>query len=163
MFSGESGRFKERHPVGRAWGGDRGKSQPYLVGSRSSWASQKRNEVEKYGAAVAQYIRSRKLTAIIDLSGFNMSESSGFARVNKNGSRSVGNKPGTGAGVSDVVIHPRHATVCGRRRNTSHFTSFETAHSEHVRAQCKARGVSPRSARIKINFDRIRASPGERK
>ena len=49
---------------------------------------------------------SRKLTAIIGLSGFNMSESSGFARVSKNGSRSVGNKPGTGAGVSDVVIHP---------------------------------------------------------
>ena len=160
MFSGESGRFKERHPVGRAWGGDRDKSQPYLVGSRSSWASQKRNEVEKYGAAVAQYIRSRKLTAIIGLSGFNMSESSGFARVNKNGSRSVGNKPGTGAGVSDVVLHPRHATVCGRRRNTSHFTSFETAHSEHVRAQCKARGVRHARDRFSAVSGRLAAISG---
>ena len=88
--------------LGVRGGGIGTKSQPYLVGSRSSWASQKRNEVEEYGAAVAQYmyIRSRKLTAIIGLSGFNMSESSGFARVSKNGNRSVGNKPGIGAGVS---------------------------------------------------------------
>ena len=40
-------------------------------------------------------------------------EFSGFAVVNENGYRSVGNKSGAVAGVSGVVAHAKHARVCG--------------------------------------------------
>ena len=40
-------------------------------------------------------------------------ESSGFAMVNENGYHRVGNKSGAVAGVPDVVVHARHARVCG--------------------------------------------------
>ena len=122
VILGERCRFKERAPVGRARGGDRDKSQPYLVGSRSSWASQKRNEIEKYGAAVAQCIQSRQIQQLCDLSGFRTLELSGFGTVNKNGHRSVGNKSVAVTGVSDVVLHPEHAAVCGRRQEPSQCT-----------------------------------------
>ena len=40
-------------------------------------------------------------------------KSSGFAMVNENGCRSVGNKSGAVAGLSGVVVHARRARVCG--------------------------------------------------
>ena len=40
-------------------------------------------------------------------------KSSGFAMLNENGYRSVGNKSGAVAGVSGVFVHARHARVCG--------------------------------------------------
>ena len=40
-------------------------------------------------------------------------ELSGFAMVNKNGYRSVGNQSGAVAGVSSVFVHARHARVRG--------------------------------------------------
>ena len=49
-------------------------------------------------------------------------ELSGFAMVNENGYRSVGNKSGAMAGVSGVVVHARHARVCGSAGNSSRLT-----------------------------------------
>lgn len=55
-------------------------------------------------------------------------ELSGFAMVNENGYRGVGDKSGAVAGVSGIVVHTRHARVCGRSRNSSRLTQYETAH-----------------------------------
>ena len=83
---------------------------------------------------------------------FERLEFSGFARVNKNGHRSVGNNLGALAGVSDVSVHPGTVRVCGVRRISSPFTWCETAHVGLAGRRCwhlaRAVGIRPVLGRI---------------
>ena len=82
-----------------------GNARPDLVARSGVLALYHRNEVYKYGDAVAHWIARRNVHDFSDMKPLRTFKFSCFAMVNENGNRSVCNKSGAVAGVSGVALH----------------------------------------------------------